>query len=155
LKKINLQSMEELKNEILRIPLNLYRAAIGIRSELTRRLSKEFGEEFTADYWFILTELFNESPMTQTRLSEVISRDRASLSRTISCMERLGLVSKVAEPFDKRKGLLSPTKRAYAFKPVAEKIVVDVVSEFLSSLKPIEILEMNRMLGLIQEAIVK
>jgi len=139
--------MNEFNQELLNLPVNLYRAAIAIRGEITRRLTQAFGEEFTADYWFILNHLYNENPLTQGRLAELTNRDRASLSRTIACMERIDLVSKAVEPFDKRKELISPTQTAINFKPEAERIVLEAVGQVMQNLKPIEVIELNRMLG--------
>lgn len=147
--------MNEFNQEILNLPVNLYRAAIAIRGEITRRLTQAFGEEFTADYWFILNHLFNENPLTQGQLAELTNRDRASLSRTIACMERIDLVLKTAEPFDKRKELISPTKTAINFKPEAERIVLEAVGQVMQNLKPIEVMELNRMLGALFENINK
>lgn len=139
--------MNELNQEILNLPVNLYRAAIAIRGEISRKLTNAFGEEFTADYWFILNHLFHDNPLTQGQLAELTNRDRASLSRTIACMERIDLVTKTTEPFDKRKELISPTKTALNFKPEAERLVVEAMGEAMKSLKPIEVIELNRMLG--------
>lgn len=147
--------MNEFNEELLNLPINLYRAAIGIRGEITRRLTQAFGEEFTADYWFILSYLFKENPLTQGRLAELTNRDRASLSRTIACMERIDLVSKTTEPFNRRKELISPTKTAINFKPDAERIVLEAVGEVMKNLKPIEVIELNRMLAEFFENITK
>jgi DNA-binding MarR family transcriptional regulator len=147
--------MNEFNQEVLNLPVNLYRAAIALRGEITRRLTQAFGEEFTADYWFILNHLFTENPLTQGRLAELTNRDRASLSRTIACMERIDLVSKTVEPFDKRKELISPTQTAIKFKPEAERIVLDAVGQVMQNLKPIEVMELNRMLGALFENINK
>ena len=147
--------MNEFNQEVLNLPVNLYRAAIAIRGEISRRLTQAFGEEFTADYWFILNHLFNENSLTQGRLAELTNRDRASLSRTIACMERIDLVAKTTEPFDKRKELISPTKTAFNFKPKAERIILEAVGQVMQNLKPIEILELNRMLSVLFENINK
>jgi len=151
----NYSVMNEFNVEILNLPENLYRAAIAIRGEITRRLTEAFGEEFTADYWFIMNHLFKENPLTQGRLAELTNRDRASLSRTIACMERIDLVTKMAEPFDKRKELISPTKTAINFKPEGERIVLQAVGMVMHNLKPIEVIELNRMLGQLFENITK
>ncbi len=147
--------MSEFSQELLNVPINLYRVAIAIRGEISRKLTESFGEEFTADYWFVLSHLFNESPLTQGRLAELTNRDRASLSRTVACMERIDLVSKTLEPFDKRKELISPTKTAIDFKPEAERIVLEVVGQVVNNLNPIEIMELNRMLALLFKNITK
>jgi len=74
--------MEDIDSELLNLPLNLYRSAISIRSEITRRLSKAFGEEFTADYWFVLNYIISHQPVAINNLAKLMGRDKGSISRT-------------------------------------------------------------------------
>ncbi len=136
-----------LNRELLMLPVNLYQAALAIRLELTRKLTSEFGEEFTADYWFLLDELFKHGQLSQSHLAELTHRNQASVSRTISCMERIDLVHRIPDAFDKRRELIAPTETAIKFKPQAEQLVLEAVGKVMDELKPIELMELNRMLG--------
>jgi DNA-binding MarR family transcriptional regulator len=141
--------MNDFSNEILDLPFNLYRAAISIRSEITRRLSDEFNEDFTADYWYILITLINNEPVNSSRLAELTGRDKASISRSLGCMERLDLIQRMANPSNKKSELISSTKFAIEFRTKTENIIHEVVTSSLKKLKPIEVMELNRMLSTI------
>lgn len=139
--------MNELKDEILHLPLNLYRTAIAIRGELSRKLTLAFGEEFTVDYWFVLSALFEHGNLEQTQLAGLVNRNTASISRTLSCMERLDLVIRKKEKVNSRSTTIATTKLAQEFKPTAEDIISETLKSSLGMLKPIEILEFNRILS--------
>ena len=143
--------MTDFDNEILNLPYNLYRSAISIRSEITRRLTEEFKEDFTSDYWYILNIIIDNEPISSAHISEITGRDRASISRTLGCMERLDLIRRVDNPANKRSELILSTKFAFEFKVRAEEIIREVVSSTLVNLKPIELMELNRMLSVISQ----
>lgn len=138
--------MDELDDQIQQLPLNLYRTAIAIRGEITRKLTANFGKEFTADYWFILSVLFEHGSLEQNKLSELMNRDAASISRSISCMERIDLVTRQKKSPTSRNTSILPTKHAHEFKPQAEQIIKETLGLSLGKLKPIEIMEFNRIL---------
>lgn len=136
--------MDDLHQTIMQLPLNLYHTAIALRSEISRRLTAEFGDVFTADYWFILTTLTQKGAMSQTHLATHLNRDNASISRTIGCMERLDLIRKTQI---NKNVIVEPSNPAHDFIPKAEAIIKDILSTSLNGLKPIEIMEMSRMLN--------
>ena len=55
----------------------------------------------------------------------------------------------VDNPANKRSELILSTKFAFEFKVKAEEIIREVVSSTLKDLKPIELMELNRMLSVI------
>ncbi|MGE0076642.1 MAG: MarR family winged helix-turn-helix transcriptional regulator [Bacteroidales bacterium] len=138
--------MNDYDSEILGLPFNLYRTAIAIRSEITRRLSAEFKEDFTADYWYILDVLMRNEPLSSAQLADLTGRDRASISRSLGCMERLDLIHRIKNPSNKRSELISTTQFAVEFKSRAETIIRRIIDDSLKGLKPIEVMELNRML---------
>lgn len=145
--------MNDYSEELLNLPFNIHRTSVAIRGEITRKLSEAFGDDFTVDYWYILTILFSREPVSQANLAQLSGRDKGSLSRTLACMERLDLVVRLPNPENSRSELVSSTKVASDFKPKAESIILDVLSVALKLLRPIEVLEFNRMLTSINEGI--
>lgn len=65
----------------------LYRCAIAFKNELNREFSQVFNEEITVDYWFVLSILWEEDNISHGLLADRLSRDKASLSRTLDLME--------------------------------------------------------------------
>ena len=73
----------------------LYRCAIAFRNELNREFLHTFNEELNADFWFILSILWEEDNISHGLLAERVSRDKASLSRTLELMAEKGLIKKL------------------------------------------------------------
>ncbi|MGD9977920.1 MAG: MarR family winged helix-turn-helix transcriptional regulator [Bacteroidales bacterium] len=81
------------ENNIHSFAFILYRCAITFRNELNKRFYKEFGDDLTVDYWFILSTLWESDNILQNLLAEKTNRDKASLSRTLDGMEEKGLIN--------------------------------------------------------------
>ena len=95
-------TMFDPENDTTSFAFILYRCAIAFRNELNREFYKEFQEEFNVDDWFILSILWSEDNIPQNLLAERVSRDKASLSRTLDYMEEKGLVQRILDASDKR-----------------------------------------------------
>lgn len=138
--------MEELDKIFLELPFRLYRLAIAVRSEITRRLTDAYGEEFTADYWYLLVEIRDNGQLTLSQLARITGRDKASLSRTLGGMERLGVIVRLPNPGHKRSELIAPVGSALEFVEQASGIVSTIMRSALQELRPIEVKELDRML---------
>lgn len=125
----------------------LYRCAIAFRNELNKQFFKEYGEELTADYWFILSVLWEEDNISHNLLAERVSRDKASLSRTLDIMEQKGLVKRLAVADDKRGSKITLTRESIDMREKAAGIAFSFTQKKLNGLSPIEVKELARMLN--------
>lgn len=137
------------ENEITSFAFNLYRCAIAFRNELNRELSQVFEEDFSSDFWFILSVLWDEDNISQGQLAEKVSRDKASLSRTLDIMEEKGFVKRISAADDKRGSKIVLTKKSIEIKEKALNVVNEFTNCELKGLSPIEVKELARMLNLI------
>jgi len=137
------------EKEITLFAFNLYRCAIAFRNELNRELSQVFGDDFSSDFWFILSVLWDEDNISHGLLAERVSRDKASLSRTLDIMEEKGLVKRIAVVDDKRGSKIVLTKTSKEIKEKAFQVVNEFTNAELKGLSPIEVKELGRMLSLI------
>jgi len=137
------------ENEITSFAFNLYRCAIAFRNELNRELSQVFGEDFSSDFWFILSVLWDEDNISHGQLAEKVSRDKASLSRTLDIMEEKGFVKRISAADDKRGSKIVLTKKSIEIKEKALNVVNEFTNCELKGLSPIEVKELARMLNLI------
>ena len=135
--------------ESISFAFTLYRCAIAYRNELNKEFFKEFGEELTADYWFILSALWEEDNISHSILADRVSRDKASLSRSLDVMEEVGLVKRIAKANDKRGSIIVLTKKSNELRDKAAEIAQLNTEKNLSGLSPIEVKELARMLNLI------
>ncbi len=125
----------------------LYRCAIAFRNELNREFIHTFNEELNADFWFILSILWEEDNISHGLLAERVSRDKASLSRTLDLMAEKGLIKKLADADDKRGSKIILTKRAKELKEKATQTAIEYTQNELRGLSPIEVKELMRMLN--------
>ena len=125
----------------------LYRCAIAFRNELNREFLQTFNEELNADLWFILSILWDEDNIPQGLLAEKVSRDKASLSRTLDLMSDKGLIKKISVSDDKRSSRIVLTKLSKDLKEKAVQTAFDFTQSELKGLSPIEVKELVRMLN--------
>ena len=125
----------------------LYRCAIAFRNELNKELSKEFGDDITSDFWFVLSALFEEDNISHSLLAERVSRDKASLSRTLDIMEQKGLVKRLAVADDKRGSRIALTRKAHEIRDRVTNVSINFTQKELKGLSPIEVKELVRMLN--------
>jgi DNA-binding MarR family transcriptional regulator len=72
---------------------------------VARRLQKNFrtaGLEITIEQWSVLYHLWKEDGLSQQELGTRTFRDKASITRLIDNLEKLGLVTRVASTSDRR-----------------------------------------------------
>jgi DNA-binding MarR family transcriptional regulator len=75
------------------------------------------GEEITPEQWIVLVRLWDRDGRTQTELGESTYRDRPTMSRILSGMERRGLVRRRADPDNARIWRIHLTARGRALQP--------------------------------------
>ncbi len=88
---------------------------------VARRLQKNFrdaGLDITIEQWSILYHLWKEDCLSQQELGTRTFRDKASTTRLIDNLEKLGLVTRVASTTDRRINLVCLTDAA---KPLHEQ----------------------------------
>lgn len=125
----------------------LYRCAIAFRNELNREFLLTFNEELNADFWFILSILWEEDNISQGLLANRLSRDKASLSRSLDLMEEKGLIKRTIDANDKRSSKIILTRLSKELREKATQAANDFTQSELKGLCPIEIKELERMLN--------
>lgn len=135
--------MKELDSTAENLPFRLHRTTTALRTAMTRGLTAAYGADFTVDYWLILKALCTQGCMSSADLARVHHRDRASMHRTLSCMERMGIIAVVRGG---RSHIVEITPMGMDFVPKAEQAVQQTLDELLHPLNPLEISEMSRIL---------
>lgn len=125
----------------------LYRCAIAFRNELNKEFLQVFNEEITVDFWFVLSALWEEDNISHGLLADKLSRDKASLSRTLDLMEEKGLIKRIADANDKRGSKITITRLSKDLKEKALQTTIDFTQSELKGLSPIEVKELVRMLN--------
>lgn len=73
-------------------------------------------EGLTSGFWYFLRALWQENGATQKRLSQLNNVTEPTTVTTLNAMTKIGLVSRVRDPHDKRKFNIFLSPKAQALK---------------------------------------
>jgi DNA-binding MarR family transcriptional regulator len=109
---------------------------------VARRLQKNFrnaGLEITIEQWSVLYHLWKEDSLSQQELGLRTFRDKASITRLIDNLEKLGLVIRVASTTDRRINLVCLTDAAKPLQEMTYHLANQTMNEALSHITKEEI----------------
>ena len=109
---------------------------------VARRLQKNFrnaGLEITIEQWSVLYHLWKEDGLSQQELGTRTFRDKASITRLIDNLEKLGLVTRVASASDRRINLVCLTDAAKPLQEQTYNLANQTMNEALQNISKDEI----------------
>jgi len=112
--------------------------AMKAQRKATARLFKELGFNLTPDQWIILKSLDETSDQTQRQLAEAVSKDPASITRTLDLLEKETLIKR--EVVDRRTFTVVLTKKG---KKLVDQIIPEAVKYRLKGIEGISEKEME------------
>ncbi|MEO1731082.1 MAG: winged helix DNA-binding protein [Pseudomonadota bacterium] len=96
----------------------------------------------------ILLTIAELQPVAMQHVADVMARDKAQLSRSISVLERHALLHRSAHESDKRSSLLSLTEKGADFVDGLKGSLTDVLGDVLG---PLTGTEREQLLGLLKK----
>ena len=120
---------------------------------MKRLLVKNFEQNkpgINFEEWINLLPLLNEEGLTQKEFSNILGKDKTTISRLISTWEKKGLVKRKLNPNDGRAVRLTPTEKAMRLHRLAEPMVVNMDQVFKSGLSKNELILFWKFLDKIQ-----
>ena len=109
---------------------------------VARRLQKNYrqaGLEITIEQWSVLYHLWKEDGLSQQELGIRTFRDKASITRLIDNLEKLGLVTRVASKEDRRINLVYLTEAAIPLQQLTYDLANKTMNEALQNISKEEI----------------
>lgn len=109
---------------------------------VARRLQKNFrnaGLEITIEQWSVLYHLWKEDGLSQQELGNRTFRDKASITRLIDNIEKLGLVERIASKEDRRVNLVYLTDPAKPLQEATYELANQTMNEALQGITKEEI----------------
>ena len=109
---------------------------------VARRLQKNFrnaGLEITIEQWSVLYHLWKEDGLSQQEIGNRTFRDKASITRLIDNLEKLGLVTRVASKDDRRINLVCLTDAAKPLQQKTYELANQTMNEALQNITKDEI----------------
>jgi len=96
--------------------------AMKAQRKATARLFKQLGIKLTPDQWIILKSLDEQSHQTQRQLAEAVSKDPASITRSLDLLEKEALIER--KQVDRRTYTVVLTHQG---KSLVEKVIPEAV----------------------------
>ncbi len=120
-----------MKKKEWRWPLSLliHHVERGIYVDLNARMGKA-EIPFRIEHWPVLKMLIVNNGQTQQELANTIYKDKATLTRTIDSLEKIGLVERKFDAKDRRKRLVFITEKAIGYAGKVRK-VFDAHTDFI------------------------
>ena len=109
---------------------------------VARSLQKNYrqaGLEITIEQWSVLYHLWKEDGLSQQELGIRTFRDKASITRLIDNLEKLGLVTRVASKEDRRINLVCLTETAMPLQQLTYDLANQTMNEALQNITKEEI----------------
>ena len=112
--------------------------AMKAQRKATARLFKDLGFNLTPDQWIILKSLDENADQTQRQLAEAVSKDPASITRTLDLLEKEKLIQR--KVVDRRTFTVLLTKKG---KDLVDQIIPEAVKYRLKGIEGISDQEMK------------
>jgi len=113
---------------------------------LQERFARDGFPEVRASYGSILVPLFEEDGLRMGVLAERAGLSKQTMTTMVRLLERDGLVERAPDPADGRASLVSLTARSRAFRPVAERVLLELQARVEERLTRAEAAKFHRYL---------
>ena len=104
------------------------RTAWALKNAMQQGINEQ-GHSITTIHWAILQQLAEIDGLSQVELAAILEKDRPNVTRILDVMEGKGLVTRKADPNDRRKHLIYITKAGRELKEKITPISISVREE--------------------------
>lgn len=111
------------------------RASRSIRQRLNAVLSDE-GFSITGEEWAILVHLWNQDGQPQQQIADTLDKDKTTLSRLLSSLERQNLVVRIPDQADRRRRLIYLTPGGQALEDAVIPVALRVLRAAQAGIPP-------------------
>lgn len=129
-----------------------YRLAV-VTDAVSRALAAVYADRFklTRDQWRVIAQLADERELKATELGTRTSLPKMQVSRAVTGLERDGLITRVADPDDRRNLVVRLTAAGRALYRKIEPIVLEREAFLLAALSTEERAALTRSLARVEE----
>jgi DNA-binding MarR family transcriptional regulator len=104
---------------------------------ISRRLQKKFAAAnlaITIEQWSVLYQLWKKNGLSQQELCDVTFRDKPSVTRLVDNLEKQELVKRTNHKTDRRKNVITTTKKAMDLQEKTMQLANEVLNEALEGI---------------------
>lgn len=123
-----------------------------LRNNITKRFNDN-GFDITFAQWPMLVALSHFENISQNEISKMMQRDKTTIARMLSLMEKNGLIKRLIDPFDKRNKIINLTDKGKELFQNLVPIMIHFIDEMCEGIPREEISMLNNTLGKIFENI--
>jgi DNA-binding MarR family transcriptional regulator len=125
-----------------------FRLAV-LSNAISGRIRRIYAEEFNLSVWEwrVLAILGDGAGLTSTEVSARAIMDKPLVSRTVASLLQRGLISRKADPKDKRRAMLSLTPSGGEIYAAIVPRAVAIEKEFLSAFSETQLADLDTVLG--------
>lgn len=114
---------------------------------MRNNLQKKFKEyDMTQDQWMILNRLSGKDGCTQMELAKKTYKDKATITRMLDTLEKMGLVRRESIPDDRRVFLIYVTEEGKRIQESLIPLAREASEEAVKGLSADEVEELKRLL---------
>ena len=129
-----------------KIPLHwVNRLSFLVRKELAQRF-RSAGHLVGPEEWAVLLVLWKKGAKTPSAMADVTVKDRTTVTRLIDGMVRKGLVERSEHPEDRRRSVITTSKRGNAIQRELVPIAKTLIAEATQGISAEDIETTNRTL---------
>ncbi len=104
----------------------MYRTALEMKATLQRKFTHR-GYDITTEQWSILLTLWEREGRSQQEIADKTSKDKASITRFVSSLERTGFLVRRADPRDRRQYFVHLTNKGRSLRDALMRIVLETL----------------------------
>ncbi len=97
------------------------------------------GYNITAEQFLLLDTLWNEGPLSQQQIADMMLKDKNSVVKLVDSLESRGLVVRRANPDDRRQNIVSTTPECDKMRDEVKDYALDTVNRITNGLTDDEI----------------
>ncbi|MBE1490828.1 MarR family winged helix-turn-helix transcriptional regulator [Plantactinospora soyae] len=109
------------------------RLLFGLQSELFRRSAQEGFGDLRPRHGAVMAHL-DENGLRQTDLTRLAGRNKQTIGTMIDELEKLGYVSRVPDPADRRAKLIVPTARGLRLAELSDRIIAEIEDRYAAKI---------------------
>lgn len=120
--------------------------ALASRTFLARRFEQS-GIDMTVEQFKVMVVLWKEGSSTQQEIADFVGKDKTSVTRLISGLEKRSLIRRCADTTDKRCNLVTLTPQGKTLETATMAVVGDAIAELHRGIDPDELAVTIRVLN--------
>ena len=99
--------------------------------QYTANLLRKNNIDLTPEQFLAIDALWNQGAMSQTALSEIMQKDKNSITKLVDALEAKGYVVRSKDKNDRRSNTVSLTQKAESIKDSTKQFGVNMLDEML------------------------